>query len=119
MQHQHALSFLISADAALLFLPIGDIQSYSGKIFEYFMIKRPILAGIEPEGTCAALLRQIGQSDWIVPPANSERLCEAITSLAEKGWPRPDNNQIDQFSRKSLTGRLASRLKDTIEHHTL
>lgn len=119
MPHHVALSYLISADAALLLLPIGDIQSYSGKIFEYFMVKKPIVACIEPEGTCAALLQRIGQADWIVPPANAERLCEVITLLAKQGWPRPYSNQIDQFNRKRLTERLAAFLKITIERHRL
>jgi hypothetical protein len=81
------------------------------------MIKRPIVACIEPEGTCAKLLQRIGQADCIVPPANAERLCEVITTLATQGWPRPDSNQIDQFNRKRLTERLAAFLKTTIERH--
>jgi glycosyltransferase involved in cell wall biosynthesis len=119
MPHHVALSYLISADASLLLLPIGDIQSYSGKIFEYLMIKKPIVACIEPEGTCAALLRRIGQADWIAPPANAERLCEVITLLAKQGWPQPSSDKIDQFNRKRLTERLAAFLKRTIERHRL
>jgi len=116
MPHHVALSYLVSADASLLLLPIGDIQSYSGKIFEYFMVKKPIVACIEPEGSCAALLRRIGLANWIVPPGNAERLCEVITILASQGWPAAKSNQMDQFNRKYLAEKLAAFLKKTIEH---
>ena len=83
------------------------------------MVKKPIVACIEPAGSCAALLRRSGLADWIVPPGNAERLCEVITILASQGWPAAKGNQVDQFNRKYLAEKLAAFLKKTIEHPRL
>jgi glycosyltransferase involved in cell wall biosynthesis len=111
LPHVEALSYLLSADATLLFIRKGDFVSLTGKLFEYLMVGRPVLACIEPEGECAALLRRTGHSRWITPPDNSQRISEAMTALAEAGWPKPEFSQVQQFSRKGSSQKLAALLE--------
>jgi glycosyltransferase involved in cell wall biosynthesis len=108
--HAEALRYLASADAALLLVRAGDVSSLTGKVFEYLGMGLPIVACVEPGGTCAHMLRRAGQSEWICPPDNPERLARTIISLADAGWPRPDMSEVEQFSRKYNTGRLAAIL---------
>lgn len=108
--HGEALAYLASADAALLFVQNGDLTSVTGKVFEYIMAGRPILACVEPRGACADLLRRAGFAEWIVPADAPEEFARAITSLADAGWPRPGMERADQFSRRSVTKNLAKIL---------
>jgi glycosyltransferase involved in cell wall biosynthesis len=110
MPHADALGYLASADAALLIIRKGDLQSLTGKLFEYMMIGRPILACIEPRGDCAELLREAGLSQWLVSPDGAQGISKAILALAAAGWPRPDSAQVEQFSRLKNTERLAGIL---------
>jgi glycosyltransferase involved in cell wall biosynthesis len=108
--HVEALGYLKSADAALLFVPKGDRTMVTGKVFEYLMVGCPILACIEPSGGCAEVLQRAGCADWIVPADDAEALARAIISLAAAGWPRPSSPDIEQFSRRAITERLAGVL---------
>jgi glycosyltransferase involved in cell wall biosynthesis len=108
--HAEALGYLQSAHAALLFVQKGDCTSVTGKVFEYLMVGCPILACIEPSGACAEVLQRAGCADWIVPADDAEALARAIISLAAAGWPRPSSPDIEQFSRRAVTERLAGVL---------
>jgi glycosyltransferase involved in cell wall biosynthesis len=108
--HSEALSYLASADAGLLFIRPNDFSSVTGKVFEYLMVRRPIIACIEPKGLCAEVLRKAGQSDWIIPPDDAESLTNTIVALFEAGWPQPKGSGYEQFSRKRNTELLASIL---------
>lgn len=109
--HTTAIEYLLSADALLFGLPAADIWAYSGKIFEYIMTKKPIISFVNNQGIAADLLRQIGCGDWILPPGQEKRFAEKITSISNLGWPELQNNDIEKFSRKDLTRRLAEILK--------
>jgi glycosyltransferase involved in cell wall biosynthesis len=110
--HAEALSYLLSADAALLFVKKGDRTSVTAKVYEYLMAGCPILACIEPSGACADVLKRAGCADWIVPADDAEAIARAIMSLAAAGWPRPSSPAIEQFSRRAVTERLAGVLCD-------
>jgi len=110
LSHKEALRYLRSADATLLFLPKNDRISFSGKVFEYLMVGAPIIACVEPDGVCAEMLRKAGCGAWITAPGDAQGLAETIGAMAKAGWPRPHSVDIDQFSRRELTGRLAAAL---------
>lgn len=116
VSHHEALSYLLSADSSLLILPVGDVQAYSGKVFEYLMAKNPIIACVEPQGTCADLLRNAGQGNWIVSPGDSRKLSEVIANLASSGWPRIQTDQIELYNRKFLTKHLCTLLLEAINN---
>ena len=110
LPHKEALRYLRSADATLLFLPKNDRISMSGKLFEYLMVGSPIIACVEPDGVCAEMLRKAGCGAWITAPGDAQGLVETLAAMAKAGWPRPHSADIDQFSRRELTGRLAATL---------
>lgn len=108
--HAEALRYLRSADAALLFVAKGDYTSVTGKVFEYMMVGRPILASVELGGACADLLRRAGYGGWIVAPDDPGALARAIVRLADAGWSPPVGVSVEQFSRKRITAVLSSIL---------
>ena len=115
LSHKEALSYLLSADALLLVLPIGDIQAYSGKIFEYFAARKPIIACIEPEGTCAELLKKVGLADFIVKPDDAHMLASAIMKLSKHDWRFPTSASLEHFTRRNLTFRLSQFLEYVVD----
>lgn len=118
LSHKEAVSYLLSADALLLVLPIGDMQAYSGKIFEYFAAGKPIIACIEPEGTCAELLEKVGLADFIVKPDDANMLAEAIMTLSKHAWQLPKNTNIEKFTRRNITFRLSQFLENVVNRNS-
>lgn len=110
LSHDVALRYLASADAVLLFIRRGDFTMVTGKVFEYLMVERPILACIEPDGVCAEILKQAGQAEWIVPADDVDCIAQTIVELANAGWRRPDAKSLSLFNRKRNAGQLAQRL---------
>ncbi len=108
--HAIALGYLVSADASLLLIRASDRQSLTGKLFEYLMAGPPILACIEPESACADVLRTSGHAEWITPPDSPDQIRNTIVAMATAGWPRPENPQVEQYSRERNAAKLASIL---------
>lgn len=115
MPHTKTPSYQMSADALLLMIPAGDVSSYSGKIFEYLAVKKPILAMVESSGICAELLRSVDCGDWIVSPLDSEGLSIAISRLSLLTVTKSENTKVEQFTRKNLTNRLSNFLESVIK----
>lgn len=112
--HAESVSYLLSADACLFFLPPGDVSSYSGKIFEYFRAGCPIISCLEPEGTCADLLRCMGQERGIVAPRDDVGLTRVLEQVVASGWAPAPREAVQQFSREFLTHKLANVLESTM-----
>jgi glycosyltransferase involved in cell wall biosynthesis len=110
LSHKEALRYLRSSDAVLLFLSKNNRSAFSGKVFEYLMIGSPIIACVEPDGVCAEMLSKAGCDAWITVPGDAQRLADTLAALTKAGWPRPHTANIDQFSRRELTRRLAATL---------
>ena len=111
VSHAESLSFLSSAAATLLFLPAGDVAAVTGKVFEYLMVQKPIIACVEPTGVCAAILRRAGQDQWISAPSDVEKLKQTVLSLSECSWPLAPAGDVEQFSRRHNTKKLAEILE--------
>lgn len=65
VQHLKSIGYLKGADYLLFALPPEDISSYSGKIFEYLAVKKPIISFINKNGIAANLLNEYGHGDLI------------------------------------------------------
>lgn len=70
MREANGLLVIDAPAAKSVFLP--------SKLIEYMGAGRPIL-GITPEGTAAALIREVG--GWVADPGNSEEIAKAIVSF--------------------------------------
>lgn len=115
--HLDCISYLLSADACLLFLPEADKQAYSGKVFEYLRAGCPIIACVEPNGACADLLRSVGQADYLVAPGDDVALRDALERLAAARWPRTVSRQLEQFSRQRLTEKLVALMERVLRRN--
>jgi glycosyltransferase involved in cell wall biosynthesis len=115
ISHKLSLGYLLSADASLLFIRSGDISSITGKIFEYMMVRRPIIACIEPKGICFDILKKANQSNWVSAPDDCRAIADSIINLDRLGWPKPqDETTWQMFDRKINTQKLAFILDSLI-----
>jgi glycosyltransferase involved in cell wall biosynthesis len=110
--HREALRYLGDSTLLLLAGPVSNafpgsaIQGHiAAKVFEYLGSRRPILyvgdAGAEVE----TLIREL-PGVACARPADSAGIREAILSLL-RGGPTIDRGALDNYSRRSLTKRLA------------
>jgi glycosyltransferase involved in cell wall biosynthesis len=108
--------------ASVLFLLVGDYPHnegiYTGKIFEYLRANRPILAVVPPKGLAAALVRETN-AGIVAPTGTGAEAQDAIEAALEELFDhhaagtiadRFSTRDIDAFSRRSLTSRLAAVL---------
>lgn len=84
----------------------------TGKFFEYLAAKRPILCIGPPDGDAASILRNTG-AGLISDHGDSGTLMNHILNYYtrfQRGELYPESKNIDAYSRKELTGHLASVL---------
>jgi len=109
--HQHQKS------SQVLLLAVNKVPSakgiITGKIFEYLLAKRPIVAIGPEDGDLAAILKETHAGD-IFDFDTSSRLKEKIVALYQTYKENElvvHSKHIDTYHRKALTGTLASLLK--------
>jgi len=113
--HRDALAHLSAADALLLIVGAGPGSEsvLPGKIFEYLASGKPIL-GLVPPGVSADLIREAG-AGVVVDPQDVQGIAVQILNLYEH-WKQgelsahTDPQVVERFSRRALTGQLASVL---------
>jgi hypothetical protein len=115
--HDEALN--LSACSAVLLLLINDTPNslgiIPGKIFEYLATRRPILCIGPPEGDSVRIITETksGQTVNFGDEAGLRTAIEDMFNRYINNEPLKTENNIDQFSRKALTGDIA-RLLDEI-----
>jgi glycosyltransferase involved in cell wall biosynthesis len=117
VSHEQSTGYLLAADALLLI--IGDSADsagvYTGKIFEYLAAGKPILC-LANTGVAADLIRNAG-AGMIVPPDDVPQISQQLVSLYQL-WQDgrlsidPDQEFIQTFERRRLTGQLANIFND-------
>jgi glycosyltransferase involved in cell wall biosynthesis len=110
LPHHQCLNYMAGADVLLLIC--GDnLQEQTGKVFEYMLMDKPILALAHPEGAAAEIVKQSHRSSIICHPKQIDSITSALKSLYHK-WrkhelkPEGSNKQRQQFSRLELTRKL-------------
>ncbi len=86
----------------------------TGKVFEYLAAKRPILA-LGPSGGDVELLVNSTSSGVFVPFDSSSRVEEGLLKLwdwYQKDWEEFNPQNIEKYSRRSLTQRIAILLNE-------
>jgi glycosyltransferase involved in cell wall biosynthesis len=116
---RRSLELQRESDVLLLLLPdVGERgrDVPSGKLYEYFAARRPILAAVPPKGTAADLIRE-ARAGTVVPPDDVEALRESILKFAAD-WRHgglPDLElppKLEQrISRKERVRELAELLQ--------
>lgn len=120
LPHNECIKKLISSDALLLIEGEGKGSDafYTGKVFEYMISKRPIIAMIPENGAAAQLIRKTkaGHISGCCDIINAEKQIMTLYNVWEKyGLINfyPDMNEIQKYERKAITKKLAS-LFDTM-----
>lgn len=117
LPYQEALSEMLGADGLLLLQGAASNPAIPAKLYEYLRAQRPILALVHPDGESAALLTRLNaglqgrlddeQSITIV-------LEEFLRRVADGSAPMASRAAAEQFSRESLTARLAALLDELV-----
>ena len=75
-----SIEFMASADANLLILPNDQRKGvYSGKLFDYLSVKKPIIAVVDPEDVAAQLIKDLN-AGFIADFNRVEEISNAILS---------------------------------------
>jgi glycosyltransferase involved in cell wall biosynthesis len=113
--HSQSVAYLFESSLLLLLIP--DVMEnkgiLTGKFFEYLATGRPILAIGPTDGDVARILKETG-AGIMVNYDNVSLLKEKITELFDdymKGNVHIPSKEIDKYSRRYLTGRLAKLIE--------
>jgi len=108
MSHESLLQYLYRAD--LLLLIIGEMPGakavYTGKLFEYIAINKPILAIIPPNGAAAEVIHETN-SGFIVDHSSTEDIQKMIEFLYQQ-WTRKE--LFVQQNKKAVMKYSASNI---------
>jgi glycosyltransferase involved in cell wall biosynthesis len=118
--HAEALQMMQEATVLCLFLPKtkGSGSIYSGKLFEYAGLRKPVFYVGESTGDGAEFLRNAGLG-LIYEHSDTDGMRKALETLitGSAALPQPDEPQnafIDGFSRRALTDKLIQILSDRL-----
>lgn len=100
-------------DADVLWMTIGHQKGghmiSTGKLFEYFGSRKPILA-LVPKGTAAEALKRYG-AGWICDPddvtATLTAMEDILFKLETDSLPKPDEAFVEEHDRYRLAGQVA------------
>ena len=115
LPHKQSLAIAASADVLLLLLADqeGADRVVPAKLFEYLALRKNILA-ICGEGEMAELLRAHGQGCVLTPHQPSSISDWLHQQLRSHPSESANDSVISAFSRRELTGQLATVLDDVI-----
>ena len=116
--YRQALAHQLAADCLLLLVPdTPDRQGMvTGKLFEYLLARRRILALVPPNGAAAELVRETGSGVVVQPDDVSgivAALCRIAAEVAAHGpvLDPLDGNVLAEVSRRGGAERLAGALR--------
>jgi hypothetical protein len=114
LSHSEAIAKQNSSQVLMLLInQSGNAKGIlTGKFFEYLAAKRPILAVGPTDGDAAVVLNETG-AGVIVDFADEQATKTAILNYYnqyKKGTLSVQSESVERFSRRSLTGELASLL---------
>lgn len=113
MDHDECIKNMARSDCLLLIEGAGPGAEvfYTGKVFEYMVAGKPILAIIPEKGEAARLIRETstGLISDCSDPESAGRNIEKLYIAWLKGINiyRPNNEEIKKYERNTLTGELA------------
>lgn len=117
----HRAILAAQRDASLLLLIVnttpGAEATVPGKLFEYLVARRPVLAIVPPDATAADIIRR-ARAGWVAPahdvPSIQAHLAEAFAAVLENAPFEPDAEEVARYDRRSLTAHLARILDDAV-----
>jgi hypothetical protein len=123
--HEQALGMIKGSDATMLFGQSGSeaLASVPAKAYEYIGVGKPVLAIGAGEEVCE-LMRQGGCRVWSAPDNDSDKICAAITEMAEflESAQREDKEARfarSKLERKHMAVALEALMRDAIRRRTV
>lgn len=112
----HADSVRLLCESDALWMMVGATRNAdtisSAKLYEYFGTRKPLLVSV-PEGALRKDAERYGAA-WITEPADVDAIAQCIIEMADahrKGaLPRPTEDVVQQYDRRTLTATLARQL---------
>jgi hypothetical protein len=111
--HQVAVQQQLLADVLLLIVGngAGSEVVLTGKVFEYFGARRPILALAPLDGPAAQLIRDT-QTGWVIDSEDVPTICHTLEQLytdwvAHQLHYAPNTELVQRYDRRVLTRQLA------------
>jgi glycosyltransferase involved in cell wall biosynthesis len=119
--HEECLKHMISSDCLLLIEGAGPGAEafYTGKVFEYMVAGRPILAIIPAKGAAAWLIRET--STGLISDCTDLEGTKNNIELLYNAWLKdeniyfPNKEEIRKYERNALTARLVEVFKKAIQ----
>lgn len=108
----------IMASTRVLYLPINNTHNAAGfipgKVFEYFASNRPILCVGPLDGDSASILQEspLGFVSSFEDPVLLKAHIKELFDIYMNNIPEPKDENIKQFSRKTLTRQLSQLLDE-------
>ena len=111
---------LALAGASAFLVLVDDYANrgtYTGKVFDYLAVNRPILALVDPPDVCAALVNE-ANAGYVADYHDPEAIGQALDRLYQD-WkigtlPERDWSVVESSHRRHQVDRLSSRLIDRI-----
>jgi glycosyltransferase involved in cell wall biosynthesis len=119
LNHLETIQKLMMSD--VLWLMVGKGKSSethsSGKLFEYFATKKPIIACLS-EGALKNFAQDY-KAAFITEPDNVNKIKQSILNVyklfKEGNLPKPDDDYVESFRRDFLTEQLAKQFNNILK----
>jgi hypothetical protein len=110
VSQEESVRMMMSADVNLLVQPAtGRLGVYTGKIFDYLSVRKPVLAVVDEKDVAAALIRYLGAgyvADFDNVPQIEIALLQAIRDWKNNDQKQTDPAQIEVLHRKFQVQKL-------------
>lgn len=121
LTHIESVAKIKSSDVLWLMVGKGKNSDTisSGKLFEYFGSRKPILACL-PDGALKSYAKQYGAT-YLTDPDNIENIKELLLKIYAdyqiNSFPIPNDEYIEKFRRDFLTEQLAKELQFMVKNN--
>lgn len=120
--YAEALREMLSADALVVMQGANCNEQIPAKLYEYLRAQRPILPLADPLGDTGKTLSALGYP--MVTKLESveqivENLPRFLSALCNADLPVARQSEVARYSRRTLTGRLASILNASVEERRM
>ncbi len=108
LPHQQALNLMAASD--LLILAESNPAAFTGKIFEYLGVRRPVIGLVHPDSPAAGLIQE-ANAGWVLDPADATAM-EAVLAYCYTGWASKlptitsRNDVINRYDRRLQAEKL-------------
>ena len=115
--HHTAVQRMLDASLLLFVIPVSERNHLiiTGKLFEYLATGNPILAIGPTNGNASALLKDAQRNEMLYYNDKDNILLQiqtTYTSWKNKSVPQYNLNDLERFTRRGLTEKLANKLNE-------